>query len=92
MVKYPNKCHRCGICCLMIQCPISVAINGKQSLCSELSFNENTAICALAVKLVPINDGCCIKARAFRHGEQFDFASLPKELKINAAQSLRRGL
>lgn len=69
------------MCCLSIQCPISIIKYGKQSICPALSFNDNIASCKHAGIDVPIEDGCCIKARVYKNGIEYDFASLPKELK-----------
>jgi len=40
-------------------------------------------------KLFGIGTGCCIKARAFKDGKEYDFASLSPELKRKAAAGLR---
>jgi len=37
-----------------------------------------------------IGKGCCIKARAFKDGIEYDFASLPAEVKQKLVQSLRK--
>ena len=87
-MKYPNKCCRCGFCCLHEQCPISLQIHGRAEICPALLFDGDVAVCLLA-GLVPIGDGCCIKARAFKDGVQYDFASLPAEVKIREAQKLK---
>lgn len=88
-MKFPYKCCRCGMCCLSMQCPISIKIYGIQSICPALSFENNIASCKYAGTLVPIGDGCCIKARAFKDGVEYDFASLPNELKFIAVKQLR---
>jgi hypothetical protein len=37
--------------------------------------------------MIPVDGrGCCIKARAYRGGVEYDFSSLPVELKRNAAK------
>jgi len=92
-VKYPNKCVRCGFCCLSETCPIGMDVYGigkHETKCPALRFEKNKATCLLAVaNLVPTGDGCCILARAIKDGVQYDFASLSKELKINVVQSVR---
>lgn len=92
---YPNPCCRCGFCCLSETCPIGQKIYeiGKhEGLCPALYFDKDQAGCTLAGVYVPIEDGCCIKARAFRDGKEYDFASLPVELKKRAARDLRIGM
>jgi len=89
-MKYPNPCTRCGFCCLAETCTlarISFKI-GKHDPCPALVFNGDVATCTL--ESVPFGDGCCIKARAYHNGIEYDFAGLPAELKINAAESMRR--
>ena len=95
-VKYPNPCCRCGFCCLSETCPVGIWAYGiaKHEKCPGLSFDGNgIADCALVPqKLVPIGDGCCIKARAFKDGKQYDFASLSPAMKKMAVRQLRRKL
>ena len=96
--KYPNPCCQCGFCCLSETCPIGQAVYevGKYELCPGLSFKGNKAICEL-IKSAPEpakaflgkGAGCCIKARAYKDGTEYDFAALPAELKRVAAQKLR---
>lgn len=83
-MQFPFECCRCGMCCIAVQCPISFAKYGKQSICPALSFDNGIASCRHAGVLVPIGDGCCIKARAYKNGIEYDFASLPKKLKYRA--------
>jgi len=93
-MKYPNKCTRCGFCCLSETCPTGMDVYGieKHERCPALTFEKNKATCRLAIAgLVPIGDGCCISARAIKDGQVYDFASLSKELKINAVRSVRGG-
>jgi len=54
--------------------------------CPMLTFTEDIAKCGLAGFIVPIGDGCCIKARAFHGDEVYDFAALPKQAKRDLAQ------
>lgn len=90
MEEFPNPCCRCGFCCLSTMCPIGEALYGKQKWCPALSFDGFVATCAIADYLVPIGDGCCIKARAYKDGKEYDFASLPPELKRRAVRDLLR--
>jgi len=74
------------MCCLAEPCP-----SARQHPCHHLRFDGDRARCKLARKgKVPIGDGCCIKARAFRKGVEYDFASLPKSLKITAVRQARQ--
>lgn len=93
-MQFPNPCCRCGFCCLSTQCPISITIYGEKAICPALSFYEGVSVCEHAKSIVPIGDGCCINGRAYKDGVEYDFASLPAELKFNATMSLikRRGL
>lgn len=80
-MKFPNPCCQCGFCCLITQCPIGGAFYGKHKICPGLSFDEmGLAACNLA-GLVPVGDGCCISARAFKEGKAYDYAGLPRENK-----------
>jgi len=91
-MKYPNPCCRCGFCCLSETCPTGQEIHKIEKYgrtCPALYFNGTQAGCTLAGVYVSVGDGCCIKARAFKDGKQYDFASLPPELKKRAAFDLR---
>jgi|GEM_PF-1922459 len=74
----------------------------KKQSCPDLVFDGDQASCGLASNVLKENippqevweafgfgKGCCIKARAFRDGKEYDFASLPVELKKRAARDLR---
>lgn len=86
MTDYPYPCCRCGFCCLHQVCPIGIVTYGNQGRCPGLSFEGNIASCALA-GTVPVGDGCCIKATAYKDGKEYDFAALPTEQKQICAQS-----
>lgn len=90
--EYPNKCCRCGLCCLAETCPVGQATFNiaKNDHCPALSFEiDGTATCKLvAYNLVPIGDGCCIKARAYKDGVEYNFADLPSELKRRAVKEM----
>jgi hypothetical protein len=77
---YPHKCCQCGFCCLAEQCPISITTHGVKSTCPSLSFDGKLSSCGMA-GIVPIGDGCCIKARCYKDGQEYDFASLPPNMK-----------
>ena len=104
--KYPNPCCRCGFCCLSGTCPVAMRsfnIN-KDDPCPALRFKNHIAYCDLigyfvekvgmdrkAVNIIMgIGQGCCIKSTAIKNEVEYDFASLPKEIKIKVAQSIRR--
>jgi len=89
-MKYPHPCCRCGFCCLSETCPVGRVVYGISKLdkCPALSFEDNIATCLLSMS-VPTGDGCCIKARAFKDGQEYDFASLPVAFKLGAARSKR---
>ena len=99
---YLDACCRCGFCCLSEVCPAGLAIyriKDKHAECPGLRFDGDDAICLeVADNLacgIPVDQsfgigaGCCIKARAFKDGRQYDFASLPVGLKRMAARQLR---
>jgi len=93
-MNYPHKCVRCGFCCLSTTCIAGQAYHGIGELdrCPSLRFNrQGRAKCSLVKRgLVPVGDGCCIKARAYRHGVEYDFAALPAKLKRRAVADARR--
>ena len=97
-MKYPYKCSRCGACCLFETCPAGILVFKvrKEDRCPGLSFmgeDEKMAFCSVSyglTGLVPIGDGCCIKARAYKNGVEYDFAALSPESKVKAVQQIRR--
>ena len=92
MRSYPHECVRCGYCCLTTYCPIARHLfDETEYSCPLLSFDDDVASCQLAGFIVPIGDGCCIKARCFHGDEIYDFAALPKQTKRDLAQRLRAG-
>jgi len=63
----------------------------KDRGCPSLFFSEETAFCGLVeFGLVPVGDGCCLKARLCKAGVEYVFASLPPVLKHNVAESLKK--
>jgi len=90
-MNYAHECCRCGFCCLHEICPIGMALFGTAKPCEGLSFDGDIATCS-AAGIVPVGDGCCIQARAFKDGVEYDFASLPPELKWQAASDILRRL
>lgn len=88
MSQYPHPCCRCGFCCLVKQCPISMVMFGERASCPSLFFAGQEAVCTLPAQ-VPFGDGCCILARCYSNGNCYSFASLDKEVKISIAQSLK---
>jgi hypothetical protein len=73
-------------------CPSGIAVYGNDHKgCPALSFHNGISSCALVESgLVPVGDGCCILARAYKNGVEYDFASLPPDQKIKAAILMRR--
>lgn len=90
-MKYPNPCCRCGFCCLSVTCPVGMKVYSirKFDNCPALKFEGRQASCLLKM-LVPMGDGCCIKARAYKNGVEYNFASLPVEVKRNVATQKRK--
>lgn len=90
-MEFPNECSRCGVCCLMEVCKIGLHVfqRSKESTsqCQGLTFKDNIATCSLS-NIVPLGDGCCIKARAYKDGVEYDFALLSKDFKIKAANDI----
>jgi hypothetical protein len=94
-MKYPVPCSRCGCCCLASVCIVGQHVYGlfeKGNRCPGLSFDNGMASCKLVkLNLVPVGDGCCIKATAFKNGVEYDFAALPAETKRKIAQIILKG-
>jgi hypothetical protein len=91
--EYPDPCCRCGMCCLAETCPIGQLVYRikKDDKCPALTFNDNIAHCNLVeFGLVPVGEGCCIKARAYRNGIEYDFSELPVDIKYRAVKDMRR--
>ena len=100
--KYPQKCCRCGMCCLVETCPVGMKIYDidKYKLCPGLYFEGNKAICGLSKyfieqaridkkvveEVMGFNVGCCIKARVYKDGIEYNFADLDPDIKISIAQ------
>ena len=96
-IKYPNPCVRCGFCCITTICPAAKELGYNDSPCPLLSFdNEDNAVCRIVaeypetLEVMGIGKGCCIKARAYKDGIEYDFASLPPEIKKTVAKSIRK--
>ncbi len=89
-MRFPHKCCQCGFCCLSENCITAqqlYRIPKHGILCPALLVYEDHTSCILAEidpDCMGINQGCCIKARAYRDGIEYDFASLPPELKHHA--------
>lgn len=91
-MKYPNKCSRCGFCCIAETCQIGRKYFGinVNDICPALNYSPRDKMfsCTLVrLEIVPSGDGCCILARAYKDGVEYDFASLPDDLKLQAALS-----
>lgn len=93
-MRYPNKCIRCGFCCLNEPCPVAKILmqntDNPTGKCPYLSYTGALAFCGLVESgLIPVGDGCCIKARAIRKGNVYDFASMSRALKLKAVEQIR---
>ena len=90
--KFPHKCCQCGMCCLSMTCEIGQLIFDirRDELCHALVFEGDVAVCKLAPYAVPVGDGCCIRARAYRDGVKYDFASLPPDKKKLAVEQVQK--
>ena len=65
----------------------------KKAPCPFLGYDADkmeTTCKIIHTGMIGIGKGCCIKARCFKDGVQYDFASLPDELKKNVALSAWR--
>ncbi len=88
-MRYPHKCVRCGYCCTFEPCPVIKKVMPGVKKCPVFELGDNgQSVCRLANFLVPIGDGCCIKARCFRGDTVYDFAALPGEVKRALAINL----
>ncbi len=93
--EFPYPCCRCGYCCLVETCPAGQFFFGvgRYFLCPGLSFQDNQAVCQIALidpEIVGGGVGCCIKARAVTGDKVYYFASLPADMKKELAQVLKR--
>lgn len=86
---FPYVCCRCGFCCITTTCAVGRGIYGViDAQCPALVFDGVEASCLLVAEgLVPVGDGCCINARCYKDGKVYDFAGLPKEVKVGVAQA-----
>jgi hypothetical protein len=93
--QLPNPCCRCGFCCIGSTCPVAQYVYKihKDYPCPGLAYDPalRVATCNLNVNhYVGVGTGCCISARCFKDGVQYDFASRPVEMKKNVALSAWR--
>lgn len=44
---YGEPCNGCGLCCIAVQCPISLALFGEQDLCPALEQAAPSLSCGL---------------------------------------------
>ena len=94
--QFPHKCCRCGFCCMGQACPVAQYVYGihKNDPCPGLDYDPETmtATCNLNVNhYVGVGTGCCISARCFRDGVQYDFSSLSEAIKKGVALSVWKG-
>lgn len=91
--KYPHPCCQCGFCCLCETCPTGQLFYNieKTEPCPALSFDEDgIANCALAEEgLIPLGDGCCMKARCVKDNIAYDFSAMPKDIKYRMVELTR---
>lgn len=90
MSKYPTTCCRCGFCCINEPCPISKEMGMANGGCQALDYDGVEATCKLATTratkaILGIGQGCCMKARCYKDGIEYDFASLPPHIKRRVA-------
>jgi hypothetical protein len=88
--QYPNPCCRCGFCCVVETCPIARMVYGvsKQDKCQAFKYDKfsKESTCLIAENGLPgIGDGCCMAARCYKDGIEYDFASLPQSIKKEVA-------
>jgi len=46
---YGDPCNGCGVCCLAVQCPISIALFGDAEICPALVEAGNALACGLMI-------------------------------------------
>lgn len=96
MTDYPNTCVRCGFCCISAICPAAQELGYHKPPCPLLVFDNQTASCQIILQypeladIMGIGKGCCIKARAYRNGVKYDYASLKDSEKLAFVSSIRR--
>jgi len=103
--RFENGCCRCGFCCLSETCPIGQRLYNvsKDKGCPGLNFEEDIAVCGAIEwcksksyinwqELFGVDAGCCIKARAYKNGVEYDFALLSNDMKIKVVNGIRQGL
>jgi len=86
----------------MERCPVIMNLFNikKKGKCSKLYFIGDKANCSLwdmvdedkreeMKEVFGIGDGCCIKARVYKNGIEYNFAALSSEMKIRAVQQVR---
>lgn len=93
-------CTQCGFCCLSEACPVARDLYhiDKHDSCPALRWHGREAACGLVednpglwARIIGVGKGCCMLARVFIGGKQYDFAALPPEAKSNVAEMLRAG-
>lgn len=47
--RYGEPCNGCGMCCIAIQCVVSVALFGEKELCPALTEAGNALACGLMI-------------------------------------------
>lgn len=94
-MNYPNTCCRCGFCCINEPCPISkeMGMGSTGKICQALDYDGTKATCKLATTratkaILGIGQGCCMKARCYKNGIEYDFASLLPFMKRKVAHGV----
>ena len=94
-MTFRHECCRCGFCCTSEVCRVALLVGlPLERPCVALSYDaDGRSVCGLFVdhpewkEVLGIGKGCCIKARAIRGAVEYDFASLPPDIK----QSVGKG-
>lgn len=47
--RYGEPCNGCGMCCIAIQCPVSTALFGPQTVCPALEQAGSALACGLMI-------------------------------------------
>ena len=97
MYEISLQVRQVRVLCLDRTCPIGKSFFGNgNGLCPALTVTE-VATCGLVGRSMEldfalrISAGCCIKARAYKDGVEYDFAALPKEMKMMAVRQKMKG-
>lgn len=101
--EYPNKCTRCGFCCLIERCPMAILTwevkhKGLDVTCPGLSFENGVASCSIISTkeethyIMGVGVGCCILTTILTNNGLINFADLPSEIKKKIVEDTRKQL